>query len=197
MKKVTQLLLTTSLVLSAQAMALSGSSGIIEKLQYKSSEQNVENAIEHITVYGQRPLIYFKNQVIKAENDFFNLFNQFADQDEFKIKCSRSSSSGTRIRSRVCEPAYITDLKYDIRFLSGGSLFNAPNIPVYLDRDFQRRARQKRVEHIAYMTRIADEHPELQDKLEDWAEARMSYAFKHYQRWGKYSHFSKLVKKDE
>jgi hypothetical protein len=72
------------------------------------SEKTVED-IEHVQVTGQRLAPYFKKLMYKAEEDFYGLYNDLTDNDDFKITCHRKEIHNfTRLKKRVCEAGYIS-----------------------------------------------------------------------------------------
>jgi hypothetical protein len=78
------------------------------------SKQNEEpappDAIEEIVVYGTKSLGHLSDQMHRAEDKVFDLFNSFNIDDEFKIHCRRVARIGTHIKHRVCKPNYLMDI---------------------------------------------------------------------------------------
>ena len=63
MTHIAKLIMSGALFLSTGALATTGSSGIIESLNYQSTQKNIDKAVERIEVYGQRPNGYFRQQL--------------------------------------------------------------------------------------------------------------------------------------
>lgn len=63
--------------------------------------------VEEIRVISNRSLIMLKRQVLQAEVDMFNLFNELNDDDEFDIHCRMEARIGSLIKKQICRPNYI------------------------------------------------------------------------------------------
>lgn len=78
-------------------------------LQSPERKKSDEDDVEVIGVVGQKSLAYFRAQMEIAELDFYDLFNELAEEEKFKIKCRRENRTGSNIKSRVCYPQYVLD----------------------------------------------------------------------------------------
>ena len=194
MTRIAKLIMSGALFISTGALATTGSSGIIESLNYQSTQKNVDKAVEHIEVYGQRPIGYFRQQLRLSESAFFDAFNELTDISSFKVECYNKKRIGTNVGRRRCEPAYVDEIKHEQRFLTSQLTSSRGNpLLTFPYAQLRYELQQKQKEHIAYMNKLASENPDLQAKLEKWAEAKMSYALKHYKKWGKRSGFARAI----
>jgi hypothetical protein len=62
---------------------------------------------EAIDVTGNRDDINLQLMVDRAEDTFFELFNELVDDEEFRITCTRQAVLGSRISQRICQTAYM------------------------------------------------------------------------------------------
>lgn len=176
------------------------SSGILEQIS-QPTEQSVSLAVERIQVYGQRPLSFFRKELVNSEADFFALYNELADDDGFKVKCRHNKELGTNVRTRACLPNFVNDIKFneaqqaaDLAPPGGGVLAIINNRSAA-----QAKAAilKKQQEYLENLNQIASANPQLQEKLDKWNAAKMSYAFQHYKKWGKKSGFAHAFENKE
>ena len=64
---------------------------------------------EEITVEASRNRINFKPQVDQAENQFYGLFNELIDNEDFHIECKYETVIGSLIKDRICKKKYMRD----------------------------------------------------------------------------------------
>jgi hypothetical protein len=67
-------------------------------------------AIDEITVIGQRSLRELRLEVQAARERVYDIFNSLNSDDDFDIHCRRAVRTGTRIPQRVCEPQFVPDI---------------------------------------------------------------------------------------
>ena len=72
--------------------------------------QASEEAIEEIVVRGQKSLVRLRFEAYKAEDDFYSLFNQLNDDDDYDVRCYKEAPTGSHIRKRVCRTKFEEDL---------------------------------------------------------------------------------------
>ena len=64
--------------------------------------------MEVITVTGQRPLNYYRQQIKIEEKKFYKQYNSLVSDKRFKIKCDYVTKSGLyRGQEKRCEPSYM------------------------------------------------------------------------------------------
>jgi len=103
----TLLALCTFIVFPASATNTLGS----EVLQ----EEHVNGPeIERIQVTGERPRIYFRRAMVKAENNFYDLYNQLTTNNDFKVECEKVFRPGSHIKNRVCKPNFTKKIRNDM-----------------------------------------------------------------------------------
>jgi hypothetical protein len=66
-------------------------------------------AIEEITVTGQRTLFELRMQVSDAEDAMYNLFNELNTVDKYDIVCRMDTRVFSHIREKTCLPEYAMD----------------------------------------------------------------------------------------
>ena len=64
---------------------------------------------EEITVEASRDRINLQLQVDQAENQFYALFNDLVDDEDFRIECQYERVIGSIIKERICQTKYMRD----------------------------------------------------------------------------------------
>lgn len=125
----------------------------------------VIDSIDEIIVYGENSLHLLREDVIQAEEQVFTVFNAINSNDEFDIHCVEEARTGTRIKSRLCRPNFVTQLTKDPKhhaWLFPGRTFG-PYIPDWVGVNEKHRLLQEEMEA------LSADHPELLDALVDYA----------------------------
>lgn len=122
------------------------------------AEPETWEPMEEIVVYGDRSLIALRKQVYRAEENFFDLFNELNDEDEFDVQCFYFAPTGTRIRRHTCRANFVVAAEAEeiINFRDGPKVAVAPAIGVIP---------QKRKEMAKKMLALLQERPELVEAL--------------------------------
>ena len=98
--------------------------------------------------------------MVKAELDFYDLFNALADEEKYKVKCRREFRAGSRIKNTVCHPQYVLNRmasETQDALNSGGPL------PDFKDIEFL--VQDEKEESLKYAAKVISKHPELLKKL--------------------------------
>jgi len=128
-------------------------------------EEESNEIPEEITVYGQKTLLNLKMRVYRAEEDFFKLFNELNEDDQYDIFCEKLAPTGSRIRRRTCWSPFERDIDTEETrraFESGSGLLGMPN---------EGLVRHKRREQAKMLVEMVRENPALQKKYGEYAEA--------------------------
>lgn len=83
--------------------------------------------LEEITVRAERPLGVLRAEVADAERALYEMFNAVIADPDLEIECKYRKPLGSLIGARVCEPAYVRELRAAatrraMRMQSGGGL---------------------------------------------------------------------------
>jgi len=116
--------------------------------------------VEIIDVVGKRPLLYFKQEMGKAELDFYDAFNKLADEKKFIVRCRREKRIGSNISSKICHPQFVLDRMAQE---TQNALQTGAPFPSWKDIEFA--VREEQAESIAYVEKVVKENPQLLDKL--------------------------------
>lgn len=129
------------------------------------ASENQEEAIEEITVIGQKLISSLRVQIIKAEDHAFEIFNTLNDDDEYDVHCRMEARTGTLLKKRMCLPnfyhkatadeaivhlGYIGVLNYTPAVPSARNVF-AVKYPIFKSK----------------VKKLALEHPELLDAVQE------------------------------
>lgn len=67
-----------------------------------------EEAIDDVVVTGQKSPAVLRQEMIQAEEDFYALYNDFNDDNEYDVRCRYESPTGLRKKYRVCRPVFFS-----------------------------------------------------------------------------------------
>jgi len=95
-------------IVSAQEVG-QGTKETIDQLATDSTEQDSSEAIDEITVVGQKPLHALRREVYRAEEDFFEVFSAINEDDDYDVRCYYEIPSFTHIRRHVCRANFVID----------------------------------------------------------------------------------------
>lgn len=80
---------------------------------YQQGEQAEAQSLERIEVLGERPVSYYKKQLKNAQRAFFDEYNNFAGEDDFKIECEFRKKSFSNYQTQECEPKFVSKLLFE------------------------------------------------------------------------------------
>jgi len=111
-KQATPTLLSTLFAVCAftvfPASAALHDSDVQQKNQLNSSET------EKIEVVGERSRRYFRSEMIKAEDSFYQLYNQLTTNVDFKVQCDKVKRTGSHIKNRECVPNFTKTMRSSV-----------------------------------------------------------------------------------
>lgn len=77
---------------------------IAQDQKAEDSDETVEDVdFDEITVMGTRSLGSLRTELVKAEDEVYDLYNVFNDDDDYDIICKRETRIGSQIPRRVCQ----------------------------------------------------------------------------------------------
>ena len=140
----------------------------------QEADESSEEPIEEITVVGQKTLLNLKFAAQRAEEDFFKLFNELNENDEFDVFCDKESNTYSRIKRRRCwspferkiEEGAVREMVGASGQLSGGTR----RLP--LNEGLIRAKRKKQAEMLQQMV---IEYPELHRLYNRYGEANIEF----------------------
>ena len=144
------------------------SAGMCQTESAQEAAPEVIETLEEIIVYGDKSLHLLREDVIKAEEQVFGVFNSLNSHDEFDIHCIEEARTGTRIKTRSCRPNFVRNITSNPRyssFIQSESAFG-PYIPDWAGVKKKHRLLEEE------MAALTVEHPQLLDALVDYAVAK-------------------------
>lgn len=135
-----------------------------------ASDQGVEEIptkpIEEIVVYGEKSLPNLRREVYRKEENFFAVFSSLNDDDEYDISCFYEVPSFTHIRRHVCRANFV------INATSAQAAIWRTEGPRYPVIPAQTVIMQKKRRLGVKMEKLAAEHPELLEALNEYTNAK-------------------------
>jgi hypothetical protein len=145
------------------------------------TDQNTPK-IDEITVIGELTFIAIRYQIREAEDGLYAMFNELNSTDEFDIKCRKTKVTRSYIPQRYCEPKFLTrarranSMETAIEMRDGNLEF-----ALFL-LDDARSLREKEEANFEAlneeMLRIAIEHPEYLEMVEQVGKLKTGFAAK-------------------
>jgi hypothetical protein len=134
----------------------------------ESAETAADEPIDEITVVGEKTLLNLKYAAYQAEEEFFTLFNELNDNDEFDVYCDDESNTYSRIRRRSCWSPFEREVDdEELRYqLESGNRLGARN---------EGLIRAKRKQQAELLKEIVLENPELQRLYRRLGEANIRF----------------------
>ena len=68
-----------------------------------------QEPMEEITVIGQKQIMGLRQQIFRAEDHAFEIFNALNDDNDYDVHCRMVANTGTRIERRTCMPNFYHD----------------------------------------------------------------------------------------
>jgi hypothetical protein len=65
-------------------------------------------AIDNIVVVGEKSLAELRREVVRAEEDFYSVFNKLNDEKDYNVRCFYESPTGTHLKNHVCRARFVT-----------------------------------------------------------------------------------------
>ena len=120
------------------------------------------DTIDEIVVYGAPTLRLLRDDVYKAETNFYDLFNALNKGRQFDVKCFYRRPIGSQIARRVCEASFVNSSP-TADFMGG----NGPPFWAYV----RHKTKQMRQEMVA----LVDKHPDLNAALVEFVDAKQVF----------------------
>jgi hypothetical protein len=67
------------------------------------ADDEMVEAIDEITVMGARDLGALRAELVRAEDEVYDLYNDLNDDDDYDIICKKQARVGSQIKFRVCQ----------------------------------------------------------------------------------------------
>jgi len=120
------------------------------------------DTLDEIVVYGEPTLRLLRDEVFRAEEKFYELFNALNEGKQFDVECSYRRPVGSQIARRVCEANFLHSPPNT--YLAGE---NDPPYWAFVEH----KTRQMQEE----MAMLVDEHPELYAALLEFFDAKLVF----------------------
>ena len=82
----------------------------------------VDEPIDNIVVSGQKSEAALRQELWKAEDDFYSLYNSLNDDGLYDVRCVDEAPIGSRIKVQVCRPVFVA------KAMSDGDVINVTNL---------------------------------------------------------------------
>ena len=131
--------------------------------------------IDEIKVMGARSLALMRRQVVEAEDQVFDLFNELNEDDDYDIICKRETRIGSKLPRRICQARIYREQ------LSRATIDEELG-PLPVSNLTRSTSSQQIV--IDKMRALAAAHPELLDALIYRRQLEKRYEEEHARRYG-------------
>jgi len=151
--------LISSLFALCTFITLSASAGLYGAEVQQEADTN-DPDIERIQVTGERPRIYFRREMIKAEDNFYDLYNKLTLNEDFKVRCEKVFRPGSHIKSRVCKPNFTKTVR---AAMHAESIAEMASTSYNQEVDFRIKKMQEK--HYKAMEKTVNSNPQLKKLL--------------------------------
>ena len=150
------------------ALPMSGDCDDNATQSYESSEQ-----IEEIVVRGYKSLISLKREMYDAEDAVHELYNSLNSDDDYDIRCYKEAPTGSKLKRRVCMTDKLSMLLSDqTQRMMRGEPYAFPAHEV----------KEMHKYMLAEMLELASIHPDYQEAIETYNEAKETWESEHERR---------------
>ncbi len=70
-----------------------------------------EDVIDDIVVTGEKSMAELRRELAKAEKEFYSLYNDLNDDNDYDVRCRMESPTGVRKRYQVCRPVFFSEAR--------------------------------------------------------------------------------------
>ncbi|MEL7313146.1 MAG: hypothetical protein AAFN07_16635 [Pseudomonadota bacterium] len=129
-----------------------------------------DDTIDEITVQGQRTPYQLEKVMIQARLDFWEVYNQINNIEDYRVVCRREGRAGTNLKTMRCVPRYFSERMSDLTqeaIITGAP---APTIT-----RVAQLTRNKKAEADRYMIELIETSPTLREKYDDLLKATANY----------------------
>ena len=67
-----------------------------------------DGVADEIVVASQKSTAALRRDLDQAEDDFYSLYNELNDDNEYDIRCRREAPTGVRKKTKVCRPLFLS-----------------------------------------------------------------------------------------
>ena len=127
-------------------------------------------AIDNIVVVGQKSLAELRREVVKAEEDFYSVFNKLNDEKDYNVRCFYESPTGTHLKNHVCRARFVTKAYSQHASRSGNKISRVAN------QDGNPAFIEKTAKYEQKMQTLIAANPDLQAALVEYSTARSRFA---------------------
>lgn len=136
---------------------------------------------EEVLVTGDRSVMQLRIQMMNAEKQAYDIFNQYNDEKRFEIHCRMHQPTGTRIQRQVCQAgfeieatsnhaqAYYADLRDYLDPYTSPNTSQTVQVPQAVSiASMQRKYKEK-------IRQVAEEHPDFLNAVIEYGALRQRY----------------------
>ncbi|MBR9792609.1 MAG: hypothetical protein GYB58_12755 [Gammaproteobacteria bacterium] len=135
-----------------------------------SQSEEKSDDIEVVDVVGQRPLSYYRKQLLETELAFYDMYNALTDEKEFKIRCRIEKPSGSHIARKVCYPQYeLSALAYETQIAMIPKAQETRGIiePLPTSAGVKELVKNEKKAATEHLMKLLTENPELLEQYQD------------------------------
>lgn len=70
--------------------------------------QDDDQVTENIVVVGEKSTAQMRRDVFEAEEEFYAIYNELNDDDDYDVSCFYEKATGTNIKNHVCRAKFVS-----------------------------------------------------------------------------------------
>jgi len=147
---------------------------------------------EVISIRGQKPLGFYREEMVDLKFEFYDLLNAVNTKAEFKIKCEKKSTVETRVKETVCEPQYVIDMRAKLnQQKSQASEFTGAAITQISDKELNKQLQSWHDKADQEKLRLMTTNPKLKAHFLKLIKSEENYKRLHVATYGSMSNYYK------
>ena len=130
--------------------------------------------VERIEVFGQRSYLFYRQEYIRAENNFVKLFNELVEVDDFRISCKYRHKEGLR-KERVCRHRYDNKIKDEVAGPGGFWTEEIESGFGHKYEEYATKVAKRKKEQIEHTADLIKQSPELKEAFFTYLSASQAF----------------------
>lgn len=153
---------------------------------------------EVISVRGQKPLGFYRQEMVELKFEFFDMLNALNTKPEFAIKCEKKSSIESRVKQTVCEPQYVIEMRAKLNQQKRqGSQFTGAALTQTSDRELNQNLQEWHEKADQEKLRLIANNPTLKEHFLKLIKSERAFKRLHAETYGSMSNYYQEVVDNE
>lgn len=164
----------------------------VEKEQVLKKSETEKTEV--ISVRGQKPLGFYREEMVELKFEFFDMLNALNTKPEFAIKCEKKSSIESRAKQTICEPQYVIDMRSKLNQQKRqGSQFTGAALTQTSDRELNQNLQEWHEKADQEKLKLIANNPKLKEHFLKLIKSEHAFKRLHAETYGSMSNYYQEV----